>query len=228
MGVFDVLKSVDQWNIRVFYAALIALLVAVFVWFFHNWLFEASFFFILSVVCAVLVYRVTSQSERAFTVMLWALFLNFLTLTSIENGLSVPAAGPWFLGFIVGSIAGGYVWRGPRAGTEFKQPKRIRQADGSFTGRRHLAVTNGMCALMLVAIGTAQLVLLSPTVTAGPSLPSPSWQAGLSSASHHRCTSETDSSWLYLSSGLPWRSSGVPPTKWPFRMLGHTAFSPPS
>jgi hypothetical protein len=159
-----VLKKIDQWNVRVFYAALIALLVAVFVWFFHHWLFEASFFFTLSVVCAVLVYRVVSQSERAFTVMLWALFLNFLALTSIENGLGVPAAGPWFLGFIVGSIAGGYVWRGPRAGTEFKQPKRIRQADGSFTGGRRLAAVNGACALVLVAIGTAQLALLSPTM----------------------------------------------------------------
>jgi hypothetical protein len=165
-GDIAVLKKVDQWNVRVFYAALIALLVAMFVWFFHNWLFEASFFFTLSVVCAVLVYRFVSQSERAFTVMLWALFLNFLALTSIENGLGVPAAGPWFLGFIVGSIAGGYVWTGPGAGTEFKQGKRIRQADGSFTGGRRLAVINGVCALVLLGIGTAQLVVLSPTLVA--------------------------------------------------------------
>lgn len=161
-----VLKKIDQWNVRVFYAALIVLLVAVFLWFFHNWLFEASFFFTLSVVCAVLVYRVVSQSERAFTVTLGALFVTFLALTSIENVLGVPAAGPWFLGFIVGSLAGGYVWRGPRAGTEFKQPKRIRQADGSFTGGRRLVVINGVCALVLVAIGAAQLALLSPTVNA--------------------------------------------------------------
>lgn len=165
-GDIAVLKKIDQWNVRVFHAALIALLVAVFVWFFHNWLFEASFFFTLSVVCAVLVYRVVSQSERAFNVMLWALFLNFLALTSLENGLDVPAAGPWFLGFITGSIAGGYVWRGLRAGTEFKQPKRIRQADGSFSGGRRLAVINGVCALVLVAVGAAQLLLLSLTVTA--------------------------------------------------------------
>lgn len=160
------LKRIGRWNVRVVHAALIALLIAVFVWFFHNWLFEASFFFTLSVVCAVLAYRVVSQSERAFTVTLWAMFLNFLALTSIENGLGVPAAGPWFLGFIVGSIGGGYVWRGPRAGTEFKQPKRIRQADGSFTGGRRLAVINGVCGLVLAAIGTAGLVLLSPTMTA--------------------------------------------------------------
>lgn len=161
------LNKIGQWNVRVFYAALIALLVAVFVWFFHSWLLEASFFFTLSVVCAVLVYRVISQSERAFTVMLWALFLNLLALTSIENGLGVPAAGPWFLGFIVGSIGGGYVWRGPRAGAEFSQThKRKPETDGSFTGGRRFAVINGVCALVLAAIGTAQLVLLSPTGTA--------------------------------------------------------------
>ena len=81
-GGIAVLKRIDQWNVRVFYAALIALMVAMFVWFFHNRLVEASFFFALSVACAVLVYRVVSQSERAFTVMLWTLFLKYLTLIS--------------------------------------------------------------------------------------------------------------------------------------------------
>ena len=161
------LKKIDHWDVRVLYAALIALMVAMFVWFFHNWLVVASFFFASSVVCAVLVYRVVSQSERAFTVMLWTLFLNYLTLISIENDLGVPAAAPWFIGFIVGAIAGGYVWSGPRAGTEFKQPrKRIPEADGSFKGGGRLAVINGVCALVLLGIGTAQLVFLSPTVFA--------------------------------------------------------------
>ncbi len=153
----------DRWDVRHLRGGMIVLLLGVFVWLFHHWLFEASFFFALSVVCAVLVYRVVSPSERAFEVMLWALFLNFIALTSIENGLGAPAAGPWFLGFIAGSIAGGYLWSGPRAGTEFKEPKRIRQADGSFTGGRRIAVINGVCALVLVALGTAQLFLLSPT-----------------------------------------------------------------
>ncbi|MBT2550975.1 hypothetical protein [Arthrobacter sp. ISL-65] len=160
------LKKIGHWNGPAFEAAVIAVLVAVFLWFFHDWLLEALFFFALSVVCAVLVYRVVSPSERAFTVMLWALFLNFITLVSIEDGLGVPAAGPWFLGFIVGSIAGGYVWSGPRAGAEFKQPKRVRRVDGSFTGGRRLAMINAVCALVLLGIGTAQLVLLSPTMFA--------------------------------------------------------------
>lgn len=163
IGGSAVLKRFDQWNVSVLHGALIALLVAVFGWFFRDRLIEASFFFALSVVSAVLVYRVVSQSERAFNVMLWALFLTFLTLTSLEESLAVPAAGPWFLGFIVGSIAGGYVWHGPRAGTEFKQPNR-RQADGSFSGGRRLAAINAVCALALLGIGTAQLFLLSPTV----------------------------------------------------------------
>jgi hypothetical protein len=162
-----VLKKFDQWDMRVLYAGMIALMTAMFVWFFRNWLVEASLFFVWAVVFAVLAYRVASQSVRAFTVMLWSLFLNYLTLISIEDDLGVPAAGPWFIGFIVGAIAGGYVWLGPRAGTEFRQPRRrTPEADGIFTGGRRLAVINALCALVLLSIGTAQLVVLSPTVFA--------------------------------------------------------------
>ena len=166
MGVFAVLKKIDQWGIRVLYAGMIVLMLGLFVWFFHNRLVEASLFFALSVAYAVLVYRVVSQSERAFTAMLWTFLLNFWTLISIERALGIPAAGPWFIGFIVGGMAGGYLWLGPRAGTEFRQPKRIPEGDGSFTGGWRLAVINGVCALVLLGIGTAQLVLLSPTAPA--------------------------------------------------------------
>lgn len=166
-GGIAVLKKINQWDVRAFYAALTALMVAMFVWFFRHWLVGASFFFALSVVCTVLVYRVVSQSERAFTVMLWTMFLNYLTLISIENNSGIPAANPWFIGFIVGGIAGGYVWSGPSAGTEFKQPRRrVPEADGSFTGGWRLAVINAVCALVLLGMGTAQLALLSPTVFA--------------------------------------------------------------
>ncbi|HEY3575711.1 MAG TPA: hypothetical protein VGK98_18035 [Arthrobacter sp.] len=167
MGGIALLKKIGQWNVPVFYAALIALMLGMFAWFFHHWLAEASFFFAWSVVCTVLVYRVVSESGRAFMVMLWTLFLNYITLLSIENVLGVPAAGPWIIGFIVGGIAGGYLWTGPRAGTEFKQPrKRVLEADGTFTGGRRIAVLNAACALVLLGIGTAQLVILSPTVFA--------------------------------------------------------------
>lgn len=59
------LKKIDQWNVPVGQAAMIAVLVATFVWFFHHWLVEASFLFALSVGYAVLVYRFVSPSERA-------------------------------------------------------------------------------------------------------------------------------------------------------------------
>lgn len=159
-------KKIDQWDIRHLRGGMIALMVVMFVWFLHHWLLEASFFFALSVVSAVLVYRVVSQSVRAFTVMLWTLFLNYFTLISIEDDLGVPAAGPWIIGFIVGAIAGGHVWSGPGAGTEFKQPKRKPHADGTFSGGWRLGLINGACAIVLLGIGTAQLVLLSPTASA--------------------------------------------------------------
>jgi hypothetical protein len=162
------LKKIDQWNVPVFEAAIIAVLVATFVWFFHSWLAMASVFFALSLAYGVLVYRFVSPSERASQVMLWSCFVNYVTLISIEDAvLGIPAAGPWLLGFIVGAIAGGYVWTGPRAGTEFSQMhKRKSGPDGSFTGGLRLAVINGVCALVLLGIGTAQIVLLSPTVFA--------------------------------------------------------------
>lgn len=163
-----VLKKFDQWNVPVVQAAMIAVLVATFVGFFHAWLVGASFFFALSVAYAVLVYRFVAPTERASQVMLWSCFVNYVALISIEDAvLDIPAAGPWLLGFIVGAIAGGYVWTGPRAGAEFKQQhKRKPGPDGSLTGGRRLAVINGACALALLGIGTAQLVLLSPTMLA--------------------------------------------------------------
>lgn len=162
------LKKIGQWNVPVVEAAMIAVLVAAFVWLFHSWLVEASLFFALSVAYAILVYRFVAPSERASQVMLWSCFVNYVALISIEDAvLGIPAAGPWLLGFIVGAIAGGYVWTGPRAGTEFKQAhKRKPEADGSFTGGWRLAVINGVCAFALLGIGMAQLVLLSATVPA--------------------------------------------------------------
>lgn len=160
------LRIIDRWNAR--YAGLIVVGTALFVWIYHRWLAEASPFFGLAVVLAILLYRVVGLSVRAFTVMRWAFLLTYLTLISIEGRLGGPAAGPWFIGFLVGAIAGGYVWIGPRAGTEFRQPRRsFSEADGTFTGGRPLAVINAVCALVLLGIGGGQIVLLSPTVFAG-------------------------------------------------------------
>lgn len=162
------LKRFDQWDVRHLRGGMIAFMLAVFLWFFHHWLVEASLFFALSVAYAVLVYRFASQSGRASEVLLWSCLVNYIALISIEDAvLGFPASGPWLLGFIGGAIAGGYVWTGPGAGAEFSQTyKRKPEADGSFTGGWRLAVINGVCALALLGIGTAQIIFLSPTVPA--------------------------------------------------------------
>lgn len=163
------LKKIDQWDVRVLYAGMIALMLAAFVWFAGSSLLEASVFLAVGVVYAFLVVRVVSQSVRAFTVMLWTFLPNYWTLISldVDGALDIPAAGPWFIGFLVGGIAGGYVWSGPGAGSARTQTRPRRpDADGKFSGGWRLALINGVCALVLFGIGTAQLVLLSPTAPA--------------------------------------------------------------
>ncbi len=163
------LKKIDQWDVRVPYAGMIALMLGLFVWFAGSRLLEASVFLAVGVVYAFLVVRVVSQSFRAFTVMLWTFQLNYWTLISldVEGALGIPAAGPWFIGFLVGGTAGGYVWSGPGAGSARTQTRPRRpDAAGKFSGGWRLALINGVCALVLLGIGTVQLVLLSPTVPA--------------------------------------------------------------
>jgi len=164
-----VLKKIDQWDVRVLYAGMIALMLVMFVWFARDRLPEATVFLALGVVYAFLVFRVVSRSSRAFTVMLSTFFLNYVMLISlgVAGALDIPAAGPWFIGYIVGSIAGGYVWSGPGAGRDRTRIRPRRpDADGTFSGGWRLALINGVCALVLFGIGTAQLVLLSPTAPA--------------------------------------------------------------
>lgn len=163
------LKKIDQWDVRILYAGMIALMLAVFVWFAGDRLLEASVFLSVGAVYAFLVVRFVSRSFRAFTVMLWSFLLNYWMLISldVDGALDIPAAGPWFIGFMVGSIAGGYIWSGPGAGRERTQTRPRRpDADGKFSGGWRLALINSACALVLFGIGTAQLVLLTPTAPA--------------------------------------------------------------
>lgn len=169
MGVFGVLKKIDRWDVRVLYAAMIALMLGLFVWLAGDGLLEASVFLAVGAVYAFLVVRVVSQSFRAFTAMLWTFLLNYWMLISldVEGALGIPASGPWFIGFLVGGIAGGHVWSRPGAGSaRIKGRPREPDVDGNFAGGWRLAVINGVCALVLLGIGIAQLVLLSPTVFA--------------------------------------------------------------
>jgi hypothetical protein len=164
-----VLKKADQWGARLFYGGMIALMLGAFMWFARNNLIGSLPFLAIAVTYAFLVVRVASQSFRSFTAMLWTFQLNFWTLISldVEGALDIPAAGPWFIGFLVGCTAGAPVWSSQRAGSARKQARpRKPDADGSFSGGWRLAVINAVCALVLLGIGTVQLVLLSPTAPA--------------------------------------------------------------
>jgi hypothetical protein len=164
-----VLKKNDQWGTRLFYGGMIALMLGAFMWFARNNVIGSLPFLAVAVTYAVLVVRVASQSLRAFTAMLWTFQLNFWTLISldVEGALDIPAAGPWFIGFLLGCTAGAPVWSSQRAGSARKQSRPRRpESDGSFTGGWRLAVINAVSALVLLSIGTAQLVLLSPTAPA--------------------------------------------------------------
>lgn len=163
------LKKIEQWDARVFAAGMIALMLGLFIWLAGNRFIEASLFLLVGVVYAFVVVRFVSPSFRAFNTMLWTFQLNLWTLLSLDavGVLGVPAAGPWFIGFIVGGIAGGYVWSNPRArSAPGKTRQRKPDADGTYSGGLRLAVINGACVIVLLGIGTAQLAMLSLTVPA--------------------------------------------------------------
>ncbi|WP_314214953.1 hypothetical protein [Pseudarthrobacter equi] len=165
MGVKDLLKN-DVWAGRIFYGTLIAVLLGVFAWLAGGRILETLPFLAIGAVYAFVLYRVVSQSGRAFVVMQWTLLLNYFTLISIDvsDRLAIPASAPWFVGFLVGGIIGGHVWSGRGTGAEFRQPrKRVLKEDGTYDGGWRLALINAACAVVLLAMGTVQLLLLSPT-----------------------------------------------------------------
>lgn len=165
MGVKDLLKN-DVWAGRIFYGTLIAVVLGVFAWLAGGRILQTLPFLLVGAVYAFVMYRVISQSVRAFVVMQWTLLLNYFTLISIDvaDRLAVPASAPWFVGFLVGGIAGGHVWSGRAAGAEFRQSrKRVLRDDGTYHGGWRLALINAACALVLLAVGAWQLLLLSPT-----------------------------------------------------------------
>lgn len=150
---------------------MVALTVAMFVWLYHSVLVEASVVFALAGAYGVVLFRVVAGSVRAFMVMRWAFLLIYYTLIIVENELRIPAAGPWFLGFLVGGIAGGYVWFGARAGSAVKRTReRTGEAGGGFSGGWRLALINAVCALVLLGLGIAHLVLQSTTAPVAAAL----------------------------------------------------------
>ncbi len=169
MGVKELLKRFDASGGRILYGGLIALMLGMFVWLAGGRVFEALPFLGIGVAYAFAVYRIVSLSVRAYSVMLWTFLLNYYALISIDlgGGLDIPAAGPWFVGFLIGGIAGAHIWSGPGSGAEIPQLRQRRPADdGSFAGGWHLALINAACAVALLGMGAAQLVLISPTLPA--------------------------------------------------------------
>lgn len=156
--------SREAWYTRLFFGSLIAVMAAVFFWLARNILPEALPFFGMAVAYGVLLTRVVRRSGRAFMAMYGSFLLIYWSFLAVEDDLGVPASAPWFMGFIIGAIAGGHTWSGEGAGTEVSQ-KRERNADGQgFTGGWRLALINAVCALVLLGLGVAHLVYQSPTV----------------------------------------------------------------
>lgn len=145
----------------IFRIGLIALLLGMFIWYAGERLLEASVFLAVGFVYSILLWFVVFRSGRASSVMLWTLLLNTWTLMSIDvnDVLPVPAALPWFVGFLVGSNAGAFAGLGGAA-----RNRRRLDADGGYSGGWQLALINGVLAAVLLGLGAAQLILLSPTV----------------------------------------------------------------
>jgi hypothetical protein len=156
--------SREAWYARLFYPGLIAAMAAVFFWLARNVLLEALPFFGMAVAYGVLLTRVVRRSGRAFMAMYAAFLLIYWSFLAVEDDLGVPAAAPWFLGFIIGAIAGGHAWSGDRVGSQTSQ-KRERTEDGQgFTGGWQLALINAVSAVVLLGLGVSHLIFQSPTV----------------------------------------------------------------
>lgn len=156
--------SREAWYARLFYPGLIAAMAAVFFWLARNVLLEALPFFVMAVGYGVLLTGVVTASGRAFMAMYASFLLIYLSFLAVENDLGVPAAAPWFMGFIIGAFAGGPAWFGNRAGSHVNR-KRERTAGGQgFTGGWQLALINAVSAVVLLGLGGAHLVYQSPTV----------------------------------------------------------------
>lgn len=157
-----------------------------------------------------------------------AFLLVYLSFLAFEDDLGVPASAPWFMGFIIGAIAGAHMWSGDRAGSEVNQ-KRERTPDGQgFTGGWPLALINALCVLVLLGLGVAhlsysrlrgRLLLLwaSQLLVDGRCSGSPNrWTSSSCPSSPYPLDSSCSdlwevplTSWLFRTSGptLPWPAS---------------------
>lgn len=154
-------RKKEQRYELIFRSGLIILLLWMFISYAGDRLLEASVFLTVGLVYSILLWLIVFQSGRASSVMLWTLLLNTWTLISIDvnDVLPVPAALPWFVGFLVGGNVGAFIGLGTGA-----RNRRRPDADGDYSGGWQLALINGVLAAVLLVIGAAQLILLSPTM----------------------------------------------------------------
>ncbi|WP_232481431.1 hypothetical protein [Arthrobacter sp. YN] len=159
-------KKSKQWDPRILYGGMIAVIMAVFLWMAHSTLLGASLFFVPGATYTFLLFRVLPQSSRASMLMLCALPLASYSALSIEDDLGIPAAASWFLGVIVGGIASGYPWSGKRSQAAKKPSGTVGAGKESVGGRRQ-AMINGSCAAVLMGAGLGHFIFQSPTAAVG-------------------------------------------------------------
>ncbi|MGR0160357.1 hypothetical protein [Paenarthrobacter nitroguajacolicus] len=145
-----------------------AVMTAVFVVMAWESLPGASVVFAVAAGYAFLMFRVVARSGRAAAVMFPAMFLIFFSLTYVDDYQWIAAPGSWFLGLIVGGIAGINRWSGKSAGTKAsRKPTSAGEGGLEFTGGLRPAIINASCAAGLLAAGIAHLFLQKPTAAVG-------------------------------------------------------------
>ncbi|MCC3292380.1 hypothetical protein [Arthrobacter sp. zg-Y1110] len=161
-------KWVNDWRFTRILS--IAVPVGVTVWLFGGAPVTTAGFFALGAAYGALLFRVVSLSGRASMVMTWGFVLVEIMLHDVESFLGAPVRGPVLMGFTAGAIVGAHWWTGKKAGRPINR-KRERTADGDYTGGWKPALINAVCAAVLLAASTGQLLDGVPAETLAVSLP---------------------------------------------------------
>ncbi|MFF2841489.1 hypothetical protein [Paenarthrobacter sp. NPDC057981] len=157
------MKNSNQRSAPILSWAMIAAVVALFIWMARNSLLQASPLFVVAAAYAFLLFRVFSVSTRAYLVMHFGTLLIFFSWLSVEDDLGIPAAGSWLLGFAAGAIGSGLSGKGSGA-EAVRERERKAKDGGGFTGGIRLALVNAASVAILVGSGLAHLAFQSPTV----------------------------------------------------------------
>ena len=161
------MKKLDQRPSPKFFAVMIAVTVAAFVWIAHSSLLVASPFFIAGTGYGFLLYSVVKRSGRAFLVMHCALFMMSIPLLQLQDALEIPVGGSAFAGFWAGLLASGYPWSEKPPGSEERQQRDSTTEDvQGYTGGRDIALINAACVVFVLGCAIAHLAFQIPTAPA--------------------------------------------------------------